>query len=95
MAQESYKQILSEYKGQFLAPNHPYSRWVQRVADKLIPVSGLKDLNWEVHVIASPEKNAFVIPGGKIFVFSGILDIAKDDAGLATILGHEIAHNGR
>ena len=37
--------------------------------------------------------NAFVIPGGKVFVFSGILPIAKTDDGLAAILGHEIAHN--
>ncbi|KAA8569530.1 hypothetical protein EYC84_001151 [Monilinia fructicola] len=37
--------------------------------------------------------NAFVIPGGKVFVFTGILPIAKTDDGLATILGHEIAHN--
>jgi Zn-dependent protease with chaperone function len=41
----------------------------------------------------STEKNAFVIPGGKVFVFSGILPIAKNDDGLAAILGHEIAHN--
>ncbi|TVY83755.1 Mitochondrial metalloendopeptidase OMA1 [Lachnellula suecica] len=39
------------------------------------------------------EMNAFVIPGGKVFVFSGILPITKDDDGLAAVLGHEIAHN--
>ena len=37
--------------------------------------------------------NAFVIPGGKVFVYSGILPVAKNDDGLAAILGHEIAHN--
>ena len=37
--------------------------------------------------------NAFVIPGGKVFVYSGILPVAKTDDGLAAILGHEIAHN--
>lgn len=41
----------------------------------------------------SAEKNAFVIPGGKVFVFAGILSIAKTDDGLAAILGHEIAHS--
>ncbi len=60
--------------------------------DRLIPVSGLEKASWEVHVIYSDEKNAFVIPGGKVFVFSGILDIAQTDDGLAAILGHEIAH---
>jgi predicted Zn-dependent protease len=41
----------------------------------------------------STEANAFVIPGGKVFVYTGILPIAKNDDGLASILGHEIAHN--
>jgi predicted Zn-dependent protease len=37
--------------------------------------------------------NAFVLPGGKVFVFSGILGVARSDSALATVLGHEIAHN--
>ncbi|KDN41443.1 hypothetical protein K437DRAFT_226755 [Tilletiaria anomala UBC 951] len=49
--------------------------------------------DWEVFVIHDDsEKNAFVLPGGKIFVFTGILPICKDEDGLATVLGHEIAH---
>lgn len=66
---------------------------VQRVLDRLVPSSGLVDANWEVHVIEAPMKNAFVIPGGKVFVFSGILDVCQGDDGLAAVLGHEIAHN--
>jgi metalloendopeptidase OMA1, mitochondrial len=38
------------------------------------------------------EINAFVIPGGKVFVYSGLLQVAKTDDQLATVLGHEIAH---
>jgi predicted Zn-dependent protease len=37
--------------------------------------------------------NAFVLPGGKVFVFSGLLPIVRNDSGLAAVLGHEIAHN--
>lgn len=37
--------------------------------------------------------NAFVLPGGKVFVFSGILPLARTDSALAAVLGHEIAHN--
>lgn len=67
---------------------------VQRVLDRLLPHSGLPDDgSWEVHVIESEEKNAFVIPGGKVFVFSGILPICQGEQGLAAVLGHEIAHN--
>lgn len=48
---------------------------------------------WEVFVIDDPkQKNAFVLPGGKIFVFTGILPICANADGLATVLGHEVAH---
>lgn len=48
---------------------------------------------WEVFVIDDPkQKNAFVLPGGKIFVFTGILPVCQNADGLATVLGHEIAH---
>ncbi|KAG9003160.1 hypothetical protein FRB93_011240 [Tulasnella sp. JGI-2019a] len=48
---------------------------------------------WEVYVIKEDETpNAFVTGGGKIFVFTGILPVAGNDDGLATVLGHEIAH---
>lgn len=50
---------------------------------------------WEVFVVDDPKtKNAFVIPGGKIFVFTGILPVSANDDGLATVMGHEIAHVG-
>jgi predicted Zn-dependent protease len=64
------------------------------VLNRLIPHSGLpaETNNWEVHVIKDEQKNAFVIPGGKVFVFSGILDICQGEPGLSAVLGHEIAH---
>ena len=49
----------------------------------------------QVYVIDDRKtKNAFVLPGGKIFVFTGILPICANDSGLATVLGHEIGHQG-
>lgn len=54
-----------------------------------------KDTEWEVYVVDDKKtKNAFVLPGGKIFVFTGILPVSLNDDGLATVLGHEIAHQG-
>ncbi len=48
---------------------------------------------WEFSVIDNDETvNAFALPGGKIAVYTGILPIAQDDAGLAVIMGHEVAH---
>jgi len=52
----------------------------------------LKDYQWEYKLVESKEVNAWCMPGGKIVVYSGILPITKDDAGLAMVLGHEVAH---
>lgn len=49
-------------------------------------------MQWAVEVIDSKEINAFCLPGGKMVVYTGILPVAENDAGLATVLGHEIAH---
>ena len=67
---------------------------VQRVGQRLAAVASkdMPDAKWEFVVFDSPEANAFCLPGGKVGVYKGILPITKDDAGLATVLGHEIAH---
>jgi predicted Zn-dependent protease len=52
----------------------------------------IQGFNWEFNLIDSKEVNAWCMPGGKVAVYSGILPVAKDDAGLATVMGHEIAH---
>lgn len=48
--------------------------------------------SWEVAVFENPTPNAFALPGGKIGVHSGLLEIAENQAQLATVVGHEIAH---
>jgi metalloendopeptidase OMA1, mitochondrial len=54
----------------------------------------MEDSDWEVRVIDDPNTaNAFVLPGGKVFVYSGLIPIARNEHGLAAVLGHEIAHN--
>ena len=47
---------------------------------------------WEIEVFDMPDANAFAMPGGKIGVFNGILDVAQDQDQLAAVIGHEIAH---
>jgi predicted Zn-dependent protease len=52
----------------------------------------LKDYKWEFNLIESEEKNAWAMPGGKVVVYEGLLPITRDEAGLAVVMGHEIAH---
>lgn len=52
----------------------------------------LNDYQWEYNLVDSKEVNAWCMPGGKIVFYSGILPICKDDAGIAAVMGHEVAH---
>jgi metalloendopeptidase OMA1, mitochondrial len=67
---------------------------VQKVGQRIAAIAGkdMPNAQWEFVVFQSDEANAFCLPGGKVGVYTGILPITKDEAGLATVLGHEIAH---
>ena len=67
---------------------------VQKVGKRIAAVAGkdMPNAQWEFVVFESKEVNAFCLPGGKVGVYTGILPITKDEAGMATVLGHEIAH---
>lgn len=65
---------------------------VQKVGKRIAAVAQLPNAQWEFVVFESKEANAFCLPGGKVGVYTGILPITKDEAGLATVLGHEVAH---
>lgn len=94
MGASVYQQTLQEFGNRLMPPSSPEYQMVQRVLRRLIPHSGIPDAKWEVHVIKDDRQmNAFVIPGGKVFVFSGILKVCRGEDGLAAVLGHEIAHN--
>jgi predicted Zn-dependent protease len=67
---------------------------VDRVGRRIAQVAGkdLPNARWEFVVFDNKEANAFCLPGGKVGVYTGILPITQNDAGLATVLGHEIGH---
>ncbi len=69
---------------------------IKLAAEKWLNANGyagyLNDYKWEYKLVESKEVNAWCMPGGKIVVYSGILPITKDEAGLATVLGHEVSH---
>jgi len=68
--------------------------WVQRVTEPIIAASGLAGTyQWEYMLLNAPDTvNAAAIAGGRIIVYTGILPVAQSDAGLATIIGHEVGH---
>jgi len=69
---------------------------IRAAAEKYLASVGKSDMlngyEWEYNLVQSEEVNAWCMPGGKIVVYSGILPITKDESGLATVLGHEVAH---
>lgn len=53
----------------------------------------VRDLNWEFALIDAPDTvNAWAMPGGKVAVYTGLLDVAEDDTGLSVVMAHEVAH---
>ena len=70
-------------------------RAVREVGTALVEhseVPRIQKFNWEFVVVDDPTPNAFVLPGGKVVVFTGIIPVMKNRDGLAVVLGHEIGH---
>ncbi len=96
----AYKQTLSESK---VSTNTKYNAQVQRVGKRIQAAvekfftdmgkpEALANYQWEYKVIESEQLNAWCMPGGKVAFYTGILPVCKDDAGVAVVMGHEIAH---
>ena len=99
-AAQQYSQLLAEakQKGALAPENDPSLQKVRAIAQRMIP-QGLRfnerarGWRWEVNVIGSKDVNAFCMPGGKIAIFTGLLQqlkITEDEA--AMVMGHEMAH---
>jgi metalloendopeptidase OMA1, mitochondrial len=68
-------------------------RIVRKVGERIARAANKPEYKWEFTVINDPEMvNAFAVPGGKVAVYTGIFVPARDEAGLAVVLGHEVAH---
>lgn len=69
---------------------------IAAAAEKYLKANGygayLNDYQWEYNLVESNEVNAWCMPGGKIVIYTGILPITKNEAGLAAVMGHEVAH---
>ncbi|MDP2060743.1 MAG: M48 family metallopeptidase [Flavobacteriaceae bacterium] len=97
---QQYNQFLSENK---VIKTSPQLDQIKRVGQKIIVAAEryldangyagyLKDYKWEFNLVESDQVNAFAMPGGKVVFYTGIMPITLNDAGIATVMGHEIAH---
>src|SRR2546429_197259 len=66
--------------------------YVERIGEKLVGVLGPQSFDYRFYVVQHPALNAFAVPGGYVFVFSGLLARVKSDDELAGVLAHEIGH---
>lgn len=84
------KDILKKEK---LSTNPEEIALVERVGKRIAAVSDAPDFKWEFYVIDKPDTvNAFCLPGGKVFVYTGLFKVATTEDDLATVVGHEVSH---
>lgn len=97
----AYQQFLGD-PATTVVRNSSQAQMVQRVGTrvanavtKFLNENGYADeynFDWEFSLIDSDQINAWCMPGGKVAVYTGILPVTQNEAGLATVMGHEIAH---
>ncbi|HVS17749.1 MAG TPA: M48 family metallopeptidase [Planctomycetota bacterium] len=90
---QAYADMLA---GAPVADQHPAAAQVRKVVERLVAVAQSDvpvDFDWEVRLIDDPAMvNAWCLPGGKMAVYTGILPVTQNAAGLAVVMAHEIAH---
>ena len=83
-------EAFSRFGGEY--PNQPWTRYINLVGKTVAEFSDRPTLDYHFAILNSPEQNAFAAPGGYIFITVGLLKTLKNEAELAGILAHEIAH---
>ena len=98
-AAQAYEQVLAQARQQgALDKDAATMQRVKNIVTRLIPATGAlrpdaPGWKWEVHVLSSSEVNAWCMPGGKIAVYTGLIDkLQPTDAELSAVIGHEIGH---
>lgn len=89
LGEQSYKETLKKSE---VITNTIDSRRVKRIGQRIANIIDRSDYKWEFNLVKNDAKNAFCLPGGKVVVYTGILEVAKNDDQLATVMSHEIAH---
>jgi predicted Zn-dependent protease len=86
----SYAEVLKNAK---VVKDPAFTEPLRRVGERIARAANKPEYEWEFTVIDDPAQvNAFALPGGKVAVYSGLYPVAEDEAGLAVVVGHEVAH---
>jgi predicted Zn-dependent protease len=93
LGNQQYAKTLRQDRAEIVSSGAAYNE-VQRVAGRIEAVAARDKpaFHWRVTLLRKNEANAYCLPGGKIVVYTGILPVTRNDAALATVLGHEVAH---
>src|SRR5262249_16599745 len=93
LGNQDYAKTLRQNRARIVSSGPEYDE-VQRVAKRIEAVAARDkpDFVWKGTLLRTKGAHAYCLPGGKIVVYSGILPITQNDAGLATVLGHEVSH---
>jgi Zn-dependent protease with chaperone function len=89
LGDKAYREILSKEK---VCADKPLNQMVDRVIKRIAAAAPDKGFRYEFAVLESTQVNAFCLPGGKVCVFTGLLPYCHNEAGLAAVIGHEVAH---
>ncbi|KAM6938551.1 metalloendopeptidase OMA1, mitochondrial [Lycodopsis pacificus] len=93
LTSEAYMEQFAELLVPVTDPRHQVvERVVQHLAQRNKDIPEVSEVTWSVHVVQSPDVNAFVLPDGKVFMFAGMLEAVTDVHQLTVVLGHEMAH---
>ncbi|XP_029905833.1 metalloendopeptidase OMA1, mitochondrial [Myripristis murdjan] len=93
LSAEGYMEKFAELLVPESDPRHQVvERVVQHLAQRNKDIPEMSSVTWSVHVVQSPTINAFVLPNGEVFMFTGMLEAVADVHQLTFILGHEMAH---
>lgn len=89
LGEQAYQEVLAKTP---LSKNEEYQRRVRAVGARIKAAADKPDFKWEFNVLAGKEINAFCLPGGKVAFWEAILPLCETDAGIAVVMGHEVAH---
>ncbi|HMA81608.1 MAG TPA: M48 family metallopeptidase [Candidatus Binatia bacterium] len=89
LGDDAYLEILKKSRP---STRSDWQAQLRRVGQRIAAAANKPEYKWEFNVIQGKEVNAFALPGGKVAFWEGIMPVAKDDSGIAVIMGHEVAH---